>query len=449
MQLYSETILARGTGLALRDALVTIYDTGTTDKATLYAENDVGGATLANPLTSDEYGRISAYIPDGLYDLRVDHNANPTYTIERVQVFDWFEHVDDAVSGITDPELLALAGLTSASNKLPYFTGAGAADVAEFTNVSRELLDDTTFAAMRVTLGLNDIFAANALVDPNADRIAFWDDSAGALEWLSLGSGLTITATTLDLAAGAYQAGGTDVALADGGTGASLADPNADRMMFWDDSAGAVDWLTPGSTLAISGTTIDVASSVYQSGGTDVALADGGTGASLADPGADRIMFWDDSAGVVTWLQMGTGLAITGDTLDATASAVEATDSEIWTGSDTTKIITPRRLFTAAAPQTLTSASSVAINGNNGINFNLTLDQNTTLANPTNMKAGQSGRIRITQDGTGGWTLGFGANWSEIGDPTAIGATAGDVTILAYYANSSSDIEVCLVGEVA
>jgi len=37
----------------------------------------------------------------------------------------------------------------------------------------------------------------------------------------------------------------------------------------------------------------------YTTGGTDVALADGGTGTSLTDPNLDRIMFWDDSAGVV------------------------------------------------------------------------------------------------------------------------------------------------------
>lgn len=60
----------------------------------------------------------------------------------------------------------------------------------------------------------------------------------------------------------AYQPGGTDVALADGGTGTSLADPNADRIMFWDDSAGHTDWLTPGTNLSISGTTLNA------SGGT-------------------------------------------------------------------------------------------------------------------------------------------------------------------------------------
>jgi hypothetical protein len=57
---------------------------------------------------------------------------------------------------------------------------------------------------------------------------------------------------------------------------------------------------------------------VYRAGGTDVPLADGGTGASLTDPNADRVMFWDDSAGTVTWLTMGTNLTITGTTLDAT-----------------------------------------------------------------------------------------------------------------------------------
>jgi hypothetical protein len=35
------------------------------------------------------------------------------------------------------------------------------------------------------------------LSDPNADRVLFWDESAGALKWLTLGDGLTITDTTI------------------------------------------------------------------------------------------------------------------------------------------------------------------------------------------------------------------------------------------------------------
>lgn len=41
---------------------------------------------------------------------------------------------------------------------------------------------------------LNDI---SGLSDPGADRIGFWDDSAGAFTWLTVSTGLTISATTL------------------------------------------------------------------------------------------------------------------------------------------------------------------------------------------------------------------------------------------------------------
>jgi hypothetical protein len=38
----------------------------------------------------------------------------------------------------------------------------------------------------------------------------------------------------------------------------TLTDPNADRLMFWDDSAGTVAWLTPSAALEISTTSIRV-----------------------------------------------------------------------------------------------------------------------------------------------------------------------------------------------
>lgn len=78
-----------------------------------------------------------------------------------------------------DAEIAALAGLTSAAGKLPYFTGSGTADVNDFPSNSRSLLAAANYAAMRTLLDLEagtdfySIAAADAAFQPiDADLTA-------------------------------------------------------------------------------------------------------------------------------------------------------------------------------------------------------------------------------------------------------------------------------------
>ena len=94
-------------------------------------------------------------------------------------------------------------------------------------------------------------------------------------------------------------------------------------------------------------------------------------------------------------------------------------------------------------PVALTDAATVAVDLSLGNNFTLTLAGNRTLGAPTNVTAGQSGVIVVTQDGTGSRTLAYNSVYKFAGGtaPT-LTTTASAVDVLAYYVESSTRITV-------
>ncbi len=95
-------------------------------------------------------------------------------------------------------------------------------------------------------------------------------------------------------------------------------------------------------------------------------------------------------------------------------------------------------------PVALTDGATIAVDMSLGNNFSVTLAGNRTLGDPSNVTAGQSGVIVVTQDGTGSRTLAYGGTKYKFAGGTAptLTTTAAAVDVLAYYCESATRITV-------
>jgi len=125
----------------------------------------------------------------------------------------------------------------------------------------------------------------------------------------------------------------------------------------------------------------------------------------------------------------------------------------IYTGVDVTSLgeITPTDTIDGSlAPTitTLTDGATITPNFNDSCNFTVTLGDSRTMANPTNLVAGQSGSMFIVQDATGGRTLAWGTYWKFVGGtvPT-LSTTANAVDRVDYIIKSSTEVHAIFTGD--
>ena len=176
-----------------------------------------------------------------------------------------------------DAELAAIAGLTSAADRLPYFTGLGTAALATFTTFGRSLVDDADAATARTTLGLA-IGTNVQAYDAELAAIAGITSAADALPYFTgVGTASTTTLTSFartlldDVDAAAMR---TTLGVGTGsGTVTSVGGTGTVSGLTLTGTVTTSGSLTLGGTLSINGGNWS---------GTDLAVVDGGTGASSA-----------------------------------------------------------------------------------------------------------------------------------------------------------------------
>ena len=127
---------------------------------------------------------------------------------------------------------------------------------------------------------------------------------------------------------------------------------------------------------------------------------------------------------------------------DEVAGLVIGTDIQAY-DADTAKTDVAQS-FTAAqrgSISALTDGATITPDFAVANNFSVTLGGNRTLANPTNLTAGQSGSIFVVQDGTGSRTLAYGTQYDFIGGTAPTLSTAANaVDRIDYVVRTTGSI---------
>lgn len=186
------------------------------------------------------------------------------------------------------------------------------------------------------------------LPDPNADRLVFWDDSAGAIAYLTLGTNLSITGTTINATGGGAPGDGDygDVVVSGSGT-------------IWTIDTNVVGntKFRQGIARSVVGVTGNALSNVADiQGATDQVLRINGAGTALAFGAVDV-----SKAAAVTGILLAAAFpALTGDITTAggaLATTLATVNANVGTFGSATQV----GQFTVNAKGLITAASNISI----------------------------------------------------------------------------------------
>lgn len=133
-----------------------------------------------------------------------------------------------------------------------------------------------------------------------------------------------------------------------------------------------------------------------------------------------------------TYGTVATRLAVGADGKVLSADSAEATGLK-WIDVVSLSTVNTFTKAQIVAPSNLVDGATISVDASLSNNFNVTLGGNRTLANPTNLVAGQVLNFNIHQDATGGRTLAFGNLYKFPGGVNSISSTPNAKDFMSCY----------------
>jgi hypothetical protein len=406
-----------------------VYAAGTTTPSTIYS--DVGlTTTQTNPVTADSGGKLARiFLPAGSYRILDKDGVGGT------TLFDADNYVIEDQNGTKGDAVASAATITLGAGQYFHITGnTGPITDIDFASPQNgrwailEFDSTPTITHNATTLklpGASDITAAAGdtccIIQDSGDNIRMaWYQRAASLTTVSAASTTeTLTGTdatkylTADGLAALWEKG-SDVASAatvtfgEGGYFHITGTTTITDFDWTTAKNGRWAWVVFDDALTLTHN----ATTLVLPGGANITTA-----------ANDRALFVQDAGDNVVCLAY----------IKADGTAVAEATAAHYRANTANKVLTTDIVWSAADEVTLTDAATIAVDMSTFINATVTLAGNRVLGSPTNEKVGQSGIIRIVQDGTGTRTLSYGTDWEFAGGSAPVLSTAAAAQDALFY----------------